>query len=178
MRPSLIPAYSLSLLFGCADAAAYEPDALLAAGASCPPSPPSPTQPAGVTYEVVDLATGLLRTAVVKRDPRRGLCTRVILVHGGGVRAHLSVHIDAPQVALERAWIDRDLQRCDDVSPAPPPGAVTATAAAGTIRIGSPGRCLLDLDLNLTFPQGEEWVPATESLRVRGLDSSFACLVR
>lgn len=130
-----------------------------------------------VRYLEVPIASGLLRAGIVKHDVAHGRCVRLVLVDGLA-RGELDVRSEPPRMTVERAWISQNLAACDDPGFVPPEGAVLPTAVTGTLRAHAAGRCLLDVDVMLTFATGEPWVPARELLRVRGLDSSFACLVR
>ena len=128
-------------------------------------------------YRDVPIASGLLRAGIVKQDLTRGRCVRLVLLDGVAP-GRLDVRTQPPRMTVERAWITDNLATCHGPGFLPPAGAVVATAATGQVRAQAGGRCLLDVDVTLTFSSDEAWVPPRELLRVGGLESAFACLVQ
>lgn len=168
--PPVLALLALSYLSCAAPGDTESADDLAAQVAPCAPT-------TGISYATVAVGSGVLRTMIVKRDATRGLCTRLSLIDGASPRSGFDVDINAPHVAIERAWIDRDLEHCNLPNPSPSPSAVRASAATGTIRMQRSPRCALDVDVTLTFAPSTPDMPDTDRLQVLGIDSAFACLV-
>ncbi|MET0341331.1 MAG: hypothetical protein ABW252_10025 [Polyangiales bacterium] len=177
MRPTSPFTLPLLLIAACADTPsddlAATPRAALLLDAA---APADPGDRPGVSYRAIDLATGLVRVAIVKLDPARGHCTRVVVVAGGGPSA-LGRGVDAQPASMrvERAFRTHDLDTCLTVGLGAPDGVAWSREVTGTLRARR-DRCALDVDLTVSFSENDAGLPTRERLRTPQLSSSFACI--
>lgn len=100
---------------------------------------------------------GLDRLVVRKADFGPGLCTSIIFVWPGMPAPGLTL---PEQWGLQGAEIGNNIDTCLDLSMPVLPAGVPADSVVGTADWLSPG-CppTLDIDLTLTFPQQQPWIP-------------------
>jgi hypothetical protein len=121
--------------------------------------------PGTVRYSARMIPTGLERRVVYKSDPTRKLCLALTVAHGGQLRG-LAVDVTPP-------WkVEEVIARWDGDCEAPASSAPSAraSAASGTIRLRAEGdRCLIDLDVTVTFDPKPPHLRAQESMIASGV---------
>lgn len=130
-----------------------------------------------MSYRAIDLATGLIRVAIVKLDPAQGRCTRVVLVSGGGPGGlGRGVTAQPASMRVERAFRSRDLDACLTPGLGAPDDAEWSREVTGALRAHR-DPCVLDVDLTVVLSENDAGLPTHERLRTPQLRSDFACIV-
>lgn len=176
MRQRSLLAIPLLLVAACTDTLLDEPAAATRELLLDAAAPVDAGDRGGVSYRAIDLATGLVRVAIVKLDPERGDCTRVVVVSGGGPGG-VGRGVDAQPASMhvERAFRSRDFDACLTVGLGAPDDSERSREVIGTLRARR-DRCVLEVDLTVVFAASDAGLPTHERLRVPRLESNFACI--
>jgi hypothetical protein len=125
-------------------------------------------------YSALNLFTGAPRAALLKADPVRDLCFRIVTIAVAGATLELTL---APGSSIESAEVTDHASDCAPWGggfPPPPLGSsFAATGAAGTLSLGA--ACDVEVHGNLFFEGAPAWVPVDEQLEAVGVPIEGGC---